>query len=109
MKIPGWIPKNIQIPQSAQWDAVLLSGLFLFNFFNFSSWLNLGQVAINPWLLFPWLYGFIGLFPLVWRNSAPMTVFAMQWALAVTAWPLMDKYVPVVGIPSCLVCGFFSL
>jgi signal transduction histidine kinase len=102
MRIPGWIPKSIQIPPSAKWDVVLLLGLFLFNFFNFSSWLHLGQVAINPWSLFPWLYGFVGLFPLVWRNRAPMAVFITQWVLAVAASPFMAEYVPVVGIPVAL-------
>jgi signal transduction histidine kinase len=108
MKIPGWIPKSIQVPSSAKWDGVLLPTLFLFNLFNFSSWLHLVQAPINPWLFLPWLYGLVGLFPLVWRNRAPMAVFVTQWVLAVTwvlaavSWPFMVEYAPVVGIPVAL-------
>jgi hypothetical protein len=32
MKIPGWIPKSVQIPPSVKWDVILLPALFLFNF-----------------------------------------------------------------------------
>jgi signal transduction histidine kinase len=102
MKFPDWIAKRVQIPPLVKWDVVLLSALFVFNVFNFSSWLHLGHVATSPWLLVPWLYGFVGLFPLAWRNKAPITVFAMQWLLAVAAWPFMSEYIPVVGIPVSL-------
>jgi signal transduction histidine kinase len=102
MKFPGWISKSVQVSPSANWDAVLLSALFLFNFFNFSTWLNLSQVTINPWSLFPWLYGLVGLFPLAWRNRAPIIVFATQWVVAVAALPFMSEYAPVVGIPVAL-------
>jgi signal transduction histidine kinase len=102
MKISGWIPKSVQIPPTVKWDVILLPALFLFNFFNFSTWLDLSQATINPWSSYPWLYGLVGLLPLVWRNRAPIIVFATQWVLAVAAWPFMVKYAPVVGIPVAL-------
>ncbi|MGH3673561.1 MAG: sensor histidine kinase [Pseudonocardiaceae bacterium] len=102
MKLPGWISRRIHIPPSAKWDAVLLPVLFLFNLFNFSTWHDLVDLTTNPWVLFFWLYGLVGLFPLIWRNRAPMTVFATQWVHAVAAWPFMSKYTPVVGIPVAL-------
>jgi len=102
MQITGWIPKSLQILPSAKRDVVLLAVVFTFNFFNFSSWLHLGRVATSPSAFFPWLYGLIGLLPLVWRNRAPITVFATQWVLAVAAWPWISEYIPVVGIPVAL-------
>jgi signal transduction histidine kinase len=102
MKFPGWIPKNIPLPPSAKWDMILLPTLFLFNFFSFSSWLHLSHATIHPWLVFPWLYGLVGLFPLAWRHRAPIIVFVTQWVVAVAAWPFMSEYVPVVGIPVAL-------
>jgi signal transduction histidine kinase len=102
MRIPGWIPKGIPIPPSVKRDTVLLPALFLYNCFLFSSWLHLGHVATNPWLLLAWLYGLVGLFPLVWRDRAPRTVFATQWILAVAALPFMREYTPVAGIPVAL-------
>jgi signal transduction histidine kinase len=102
MRIPGWIPKGIPIPSSTKRDAVLLPALFLYNCFLFSSWLHLGHVATNPWLLLAWLYGLVGLFPLAWRDKAPRTVFATQWILAVAALPFMREYTPVAGIPVAL-------
>lgn len=102
MKIPGRISKNAQIPPLAKWDAVLLLALFLFNFFNFSTWHHLFDAPAKPWLLLLWLYGLVGLLPLVWRNKEPIVVFATQWVLAVAAWPFMPEYTPVVGIPVAL-------
>jgi signal transduction histidine kinase len=98
MKIPGWIPNGIHISSSAKRDALLIPALFLLNCFFFSAWLQLGQVAINPWLLLVWLYGLAGLLPLFWRDRAPVTVFMTQWVLTVTAWPIMSYYAPIVGI-----------
>lgn len=102
MKFPDWLAKRVQSPPSVKWDVVLLSVLFVFNIFNFSSWLDLSRAAVDPWLLAPWLYGLAGLFPLLWRNRAPITIFVVQWLLAVAAWPFMPKYIPVVGIPVAL-------
>jgi len=102
MKFPGWILNKFQIPPSAKWDAALLPALFLFNFFHFSTWLHLGRVTTNPWVFYPWLYGLVGLLPLVWRNRVPIIVFALQWLFAVAAWPFMSEYIPVVGIPVAL-------
>ncbi|MGH3886556.1 MAG: sensor histidine kinase [Pseudonocardiaceae bacterium] len=62
----------------------------------------LGQVTTKPWLLLVWLYGLAALAPLAWRNSAPVTVFATQCVLTVAAWPFMNLYTPVVGIPVAL-------
>ncbi|MGH3973944.1 MAG: sensor histidine kinase [Pseudonocardiaceae bacterium] len=102
MKIPGWITKGIHIPPSARRDALLLTVLYLFNCLNFSAWSNLGQVTTKPWVLLVWLYGLAGLVPLAWRNSAPVTVFATQWVHTVAAWPFIEYYTPVVGIPVAL-------
>ncbi|MGH3936335.1 MAG: sensor histidine kinase [Pseudonocardiaceae bacterium] len=102
MKIPGWIPKGLHIPPSAKRDALLLPALYLVNVFIFSSWLQLTQVATKPWLLLVWLYGLVILVPLIWRDRAPLIVFATQWAFTLAAWPLMPRYTPVVGIPVAL-------
>ncbi|MGH4010100.1 MAG: sensor histidine kinase, partial [Pseudonocardiaceae bacterium] len=40
--------------------------------------------------------------PLAWRDKAPVAVFAIQWVLTVTAWPIMPRYTPVVGVPIAL-------
>lgn len=102
MKLPGWMPSSIQIPPSAKRDALLLPAVFLLNCFIFSTWSELAQVATRPWLLLVWLYGLIMLVPLAWRDRAPVAVFAIQWVLTVTAWPIMPRYTPVAGIPLAL-------
>lgn len=101
MKISGWISKAIHgLPPAKQikQEVVLLLGLYLFNFFSFSAWRHLGQVTTEPWLLLVWLYGLATLIPLVWRDRAPVAIFATQWVLAVAAWPIMPHYTPVIGI-----------
>jgi signal transduction histidine kinase len=102
MKISGRTPKSIRIPPSTKRDAILLPALFLFNCTSFSAWPYLGHVADKPWLLLVWLYGLVGLAPLIWRDSKPLTVFTSQCALTVAAWPIMQYYVPAVGIPVSL-------
>ncbi len=102
MKISGWIPKDIQSPLLLRRDAVLLPTLFLFNCFEFSSWQHLNQIGNNPWLLLIWVYGLIGLIPLVMRDKYPVTVFMIQCAHTVAAWPILHEYIPVVGIPVAL-------
>lgn len=102
MKAPAWMPTGIHMPPSARRDALLLPAVFLLNCFVFSAWLQLTEVATKPWLLLVWLYGLIMLLPLAWRDRAPVTVFAMQWVLTAAAWPIMPRYVPVVGIPVAL-------
>jgi signal transduction histidine kinase len=99
---PGRIPENIYIPLRAKADALLLPALYVFNFFTFSGWFQLSQVATKPWLLLVWLYGLAVLVPLIWRDRAPVTVFAAQCVLTAAAWPIMPHYVPVVGIPVAL-------
>ncbi|MGH3886384.1 MAG: sensor histidine kinase [Pseudonocardiaceae bacterium] len=59
-------------------------------------------MTTKPWVLLVWLYGLAALAPLAWRNSAPATVFATQCVLTVAAWPFMNLYTPVVGIPVAL-------
>jgi signal transduction histidine kinase len=88
---------SIRMSPSAKRDVALLPMFFLFNCFSFSTWPELGQVATKPWLLLVWLYGLVSLAPLAWRNRAPVTVFAIQWAFAVAAWPIFPHYSPVVG------------
>jgi signal transduction histidine kinase len=100
MKFPGWIFSNI--PPSAKRDAILLPVLFVVNCDIYSAWRHLDQIATRPWLLLIWLYGLVGLVPLVWRDRAPVTVFAVQWVLTMAAWPIMTQYSPVVGIPVAL-------
>ncbi|MGH3813500.1 MAG: sensor histidine kinase [Pseudonocardiaceae bacterium] len=102
MKIPGWIPRSVHIPPSVKWDALLLPTAFIFNCFLFSSWRELAHVAANPWLPLMWLYGLAGLLALVWRDRAPVAIFATQWVLTVAAWPFMIHYTPAVGIPVAL-------
>ncbi len=101
MKISGQI-KNIHIPPSARWDILFLPALFLFNCFTFSSWWPLSKFATNPWSSLAWLYGLVMLVPLVWRDKAPLTVFATQCVLTVTAWPFFDLYTPITGVPVAL-------
>ncbi|MGH4007025.1 MAG: hypothetical protein ACRDTH_02460, partial [Pseudonocardiaceae bacterium] len=59
-------------------------------------------MTTKPWLLLVWLYGLAMLVPLAWRDKAPVAVFAIQWVLTVTAWPIMPRYTPVVGVPIAL-------
>ncbi|MGH3787697.1 MAG: sensor histidine kinase [Pseudonocardiaceae bacterium] len=102
MKLPTWMPRGIHVPPSAKRDALLLPAVFLCNTFVFSSWLQLTEVATKPWLVLVWLYGLLMLVPLAWRDRAPVAIFAMQWVLTAAAWPIMPRYVPVVGIPVAL-------
>jgi hypothetical protein len=103
MKMPGWIPGGIHIsPSAVKRDTLLIPALFLLNFFVFSAWSQLGQVATRPSLLLVWLYGLAMLVPLAWRDRAPVAVFAIQWVLTVATWPIMPLYTPVVGIPVAL-------
>ncbi len=102
MRIPGWLPRSIPAPPSVKQDALLISALFIFNFLSFSAWPELVQVPTRPWLLFVWLYGLAMLVPLVWRDIAPMTVFATQCVFTVVAWPIMPHYIPAVGVPMAL-------
>src|ERR687893_250817 len=85
MKIPGWVPSSIHTLPSAKRDAALLPALYLFNFFVFSSWPQLGDVATEPWLILVWLYGLAVLVPLAWRDRAPVAVFIIQWVLTLAA------------------------
>lgn len=98
MKVLGWTPKNVRIPPSAIRDVIPLAGLFLVNSVQFSKYSELAQVWTKPWLALIWLYALLGLVPLIWRGVAPVTVFAVQWVLAVAAWPIARYYAPVVGI-----------
>lgn len=102
MRIPGWIPRSIPTPPSMKQDALLISALFTFNLLIFSAWSELGQVSTRPWLSLVWLYGLATLVPLAWRDRAPLTVFATQCVLTVTAWPIMPHYIPAVGVPVAL-------
>lgn len=102
MDISGWIPRSIRTLPSIKRDAALLPTLFLYNFFVFSSWTQLSQVATRPWLLLVWLYGLAGLVPLIFRDRAPVTVFIIQCAHTMAAWPFLDRYIPIVGIPVAL-------
>lgn len=107
MKISGRI-ENTHIPPSTKMGVIFfpalpaLFALFLFNCFNFSSWTQLGQLATRPWLLLVWLYGFVILLPLAWRDKAPLTVFATQCVFTVAAWPIFDLYTPMAGVPVAL-------
>ncbi|MGB9282157.1 MAG: histidine kinase [Pseudonocardiaceae bacterium] len=102
MRIPSWMPRNIPAPPSVKQDALLIAALFTFNSLSFSVWSQLGQVPTKPWLILVWLYGLVTLVPLLWRDSAPVTVFTSQFIFAVVAWPIMPHYFPVVGIPVAL-------
>jgi signal transduction histidine kinase len=102
MKIPGRLSRGVRIPPTAGRDALLLPTVFLFNCYLYSSWRQLFHVSTSPWLLLVWLYGLVGLFFLVWRDKAPVTVFVSQWILTVAAWPISTHYTPVVGVPISL-------
>ncbi|MDQ4009243.1 MAG: histidine kinase [Actinomycetota bacterium] len=102
MKTPGWMRQGIHIPPSAKRDALLLPAFFILNFFFFSAWLHFFQVTTNPWLILLWLYVLLILVILVWRDRAPVTVFAIQWVLTVASWPFMTLFTPVVGVPVAL-------
>lgn len=101
MKISGQI-KNIHIPPSARWDMRFIPALFLFNCFMFSSWWPPSKFLTSPWLSLAWLYGLVMLVPLIWRDKAPLTVFATQCVLTVTAWPFFNLYTPITGVPVAL-------
>jgi signal transduction histidine kinase len=102
VKISGWMSNRIHMPPYVKRDTVLLPALFILNFFFFSTWIHLGQVATRPWLILVWLYGLAILVPLAWRDKAPVAVFTIQWVLTVSAWPIMPLYIPVVGIPTAV-------
>jgi signal transduction histidine kinase len=102
MKIAGWMSNDIHMPPSLKQEALLISAFFLFDCFVFSRWTQLGEVSTRPWLLLVWLYGLAALVPLVWRDRAPVAVFASQWVLTMAAWPFMSTYAPVAGIPVAL-------
>jgi signal transduction histidine kinase len=89
------LTRNIRMPPLTGRDALLLSGLFIFNFFVYSSWAMLDQVATSPWVLLAWLYGLLGIVVLAWRDEAPLAVFATQWVLTVAAWPIRSYFVPI--------------
>lgn len=99
MKVSGSVLSKIRMPLSIKRDAILLPGLFMFNCFIFSPWL---RILSEPWLMVVWLYGFISLLPLVWRDRAPVTVFVIQWVLSVVTWPFLGLYASVVGTPLAL-------
>jgi signal transduction histidine kinase len=102
MRIPGWMLRRIHAPPSVKQDVLLVSALFTFNCLIFSTWSQLGQVPTRPWLLLVWAYGLATFVPLLWRDSAPMTVFVAECVLTVAAWPIMPHYIPAVGIPVAL-------
>jgi hypothetical protein len=83
-------------------DVFMLSVFYIFNFFAFSAYANLGDMATRPWLLLVWLYGAIILIPLAWRDGAPVVVFIIQWVLTVAAWPILPLFTPMIGIPVAL-------
>jgi hypothetical protein len=87
---------------AVQRNALLLLTLYFFDCYAFSSWRHFGQAANNPWLILVWLYGLAMLVPLAWRDRAPVTVFSIQCALTVAAWPIMPQYIPIVGIPTAV-------
>lgn len=101
MKVSGRI-WDIRIPPSTRRDLIFLPALFVFNCFLFSSWTQLGQLTTRPWVWLAWLYGLVILVPLIWREKAPLTVFATQCILTLTAWPFLDLYTPVTGVPVAL-------
>jgi signal transduction histidine kinase len=102
MKTTGYTLKDTRISPSVKWNLLLISLLFIFNCFTFSTWLKLGEVGTKPWLILLWLYGLVALMPLVWRDRASATVFAVEWLLTVIAWPIMPYYAPVMGVPVAL-------
>ena len=101
MKIPGW--RNIfSVSPAAKRNALLIPAIFLLNFFFYSSWSNLIRLTSEPWLILVWIYAVGSLVPLAWRDKAPVVVFAIEWILAVMAWPFITYYVPVAGVPVAL-------
>jgi signal transduction histidine kinase len=92
----------IDASSSAKRDALLLPALFLVNCFLFSDWLELGDIPTRPWLVLVWLYGLMALVPLLWRDTAPVAVFAIECAFTVAAWPIMPQFTPVTGMPVAL-------
>jgi signal transduction histidine kinase len=102
MKMPGWMPRGLHLPPSAKRDALLLPAFFILNFFFFSAWSQFFQVTTNPGLVLLWLYVLANFVSLIWRDRAPVIVFAVQWVLTLTSWPIMTVYTPVVGIPIAL-------
>jgi signal transduction histidine kinase len=103
MKVSDRIRGGVHLPPSVKRDALLLPTLFLYNCIEFSSWHKLYlHVTTEPWLFLAWLYGLAMLIPLIWRDRAPVLVFASQWVLTVAAWPILPSYTPVVGIPVAL-------
>jgi signal transduction histidine kinase len=98
MRILGRSLSVVDLSPSAKRDALLLLSLFLLNSFVFSSWPQLGQAMSKPWLL----YGLATLAPLAWRDRAPTTVLFIESVLTVVAWPFMNLYTPVVGVPVAL-------
>ncbi len=102
MKAPDWTSKNNYMASPAKWDTLLLPALFFFNCFTFSAWLDLAQAGTKPWLILVWLYGLVGLIPLIWRDRAPRTVLMTQCVLTALAWPIMPHYTPAVSVPVAL-------
>jgi signal transduction histidine kinase len=98
MRAPGWMLRSIHMSPLTTRDMLLFSALYIYNFIVYSGWANLGQVPTRTWLLLAWLYGLVVLVPLLWRDEAPVAVFATQWVLTVAAWPFMRYYEPMVGI-----------
>lgn len=98
MKIPHLMLKTAQIPLSAKRDALLIPILFLINSFLYSSWHRLIQGPAQWWLPLVWLYGLVGLVPLIWRDRYPVIVFATQWVLTAAAWQILPYYTPFAGI-----------
>lgn len=81
---------------------LLLPALYVLNCLFFSQWFQLDDVPARPWLLLVWLYGLVLLIPLVWRDIAPVAVFAVEWVLTVVSWPIMPLFTPVIGMPLAL-------
>jgi signal transduction histidine kinase len=102
MKLLGRLPTGVHLSPSTKQDALLLPSLFLLNSFVFSSWPQLGQAVSQPWLPLAWLYGLAALAPLAWRDRTPLAVFFIESVLTAGAWPFMDLYIPVVGVPVAL-------
>jgi len=101
MKISDLMPNSIRMIHMPPWvkrDTLLFSALYTLNFIIYSSWVELAEVPARPWVLLPWLYGLVMFVPLLWRDEAPLVVFATQWVLTVAAWPFSRYYAPVVGI-----------
>jgi signal transduction histidine kinase len=102
LKFSGQALRGTLILPSIRRDAIFLPALYLFNCFSFSTWTQLALVTTKPWLLLVWLYGLFTLIPLAWRDKAPLTVFATQCVFAVAAWPILNLYTPMAGVPVAL-------